>query len=219
MPLGGRWNVWPPRCVFRSTAVYAKWVGRRNSALVEACLRELLRVLGVPVAVRPYNRSRPLNVTFYTNMNFVVSRRRIRYYTHTAWRALATRFIDEGVCLPQTVATAAPNRGAVAGAMACSGAPAGTCATAWRATNAQAIDAAIRVLACMRNSMVQKRKLSDPWMDCAQVSPNDSPCDDSKFALSSKVTSPKSGAPMYIRRQLTPRSTLDERFQSRSVRN
>jgi hypothetical protein len=107
--------------VFRSTAVYAKWVGRRNGALVEACLRELLRVLGVPVAVRPYNRSRPLNVTFYTNMNFVVSRRRIRYYTHTAWRALATRFIDEGVCLPQTVATAAPNGGAVAGAPAAGG--------------------------------------------------------------------------------------------------
>jgi hypothetical protein len=51
MPLGGRRSVWPPRCVFRSTAVYAKWVGRRNGALVEACLRELLRVLGVPVAV------------------------------------------------------------------------------------------------------------------------------------------------------------------------
>jgi len=131
MPLGGRRSVWPPRCVFRSTAVYAKWVGRRNGALVEACLRELLRVLGVPVAVRPYNRSRPLNVTFYTNMNFVVSRRRIRYYTHTAWRALATRFIDEGVCLPQTVATAAPNGGAVAGAPARGALPAASYASGY----------------------------------------------------------------------------------------
>jgi hypothetical protein len=98
---------------------------------VEACLRELLRVLGVLVAVRPYNLLRPLNVTFYTNMNFVVSRRRIRYYTHTAWRALATRFIDEGVCLPQTVATAAPNGGAVAGAPARGALPAASYASGY----------------------------------------------------------------------------------------
>ncbi len=107
MPLGGRRSVWPPRCVYRSTAVYTRFVGRRNTALVEACVRELLHVLGVPVSVRPYNRTRPLNVTFFTNMNFVVSRRRIRYYTHAAWRTLATRFVEEGVCLPQTVAKAA----------------------------------------------------------------------------------------------------------------
>ena len=36
-------------------------------AVVEACMRELLGILAWPGHVRPYDRSRPLNITFYTN--------------------------------------------------------------------------------------------------------------------------------------------------------
>ena len=119
MPLGGRRSVWPPRCVVRPTSWYSRMV-HGNGALVEACARELLRILNVPVAVRPYNRSSPLVVTFYSNMNFLVSRRRLRYYSHAAWRTLAHRFTEEGVCLPASApggqlktmpgdSTAAPN--------------------------------------------------------------------------------------------------------------
>lgn len=99
MPLGGRRSYWPPRCVIRKSSYYGRFVGRSNVPLIEACARELLRILDVPVAVRPYNRSRPLNLTFYTNMNFLVSRQRMRVYSHLAWRALARRFVDEGTCL------------------------------------------------------------------------------------------------------------------------
>ena len=106
MPLGGRRSVWPPRCVQRSVAWYTHFVGRKNEHLVEACARELLRILDVPVPVRGYNRSQPLDVTFYTNMNFLVSRRRLQHYRHAAWRTLAHRFIEEGMCMPQTVANA-----------------------------------------------------------------------------------------------------------------
>ena len=45
-------------------------------------------------AVRPPNPLKPLNVTFYTNMNFLASRARLRRYTHHAYRVLATRFVE-----------------------------------------------------------------------------------------------------------------------------
>ena len=106
MPLGGRRTAWPPRCVIRKTTFYGRFVGRRNAWLAEACARELLHVLRAPVAVRPFERRRPLNVTFYTNMNFLVSRRRLRRYSHAAWRALARRFVHDGVCLPNATGAA-----------------------------------------------------------------------------------------------------------------
>ena len=112
MPLGGRRSFWPPRCVIRSTARYGQFVGRSNVPLIEACARELLRVLNAPVPVRRYNRSRLLNLTFYTNMNLLVSRQRMRVYTHHAWQALAHRFVDDGVCLPATVAPRGTGGGA-----------------------------------------------------------------------------------------------------------
>lgn len=99
MPLGGRRSYWPPRCVIRQTSWYSRLVGRHNGVIIEACVRELLHILGGPVKVRPYNRSKPLNVTFYTNMNLLVSRRRIRSYEHSAWRVLAHRFVQDGTCL------------------------------------------------------------------------------------------------------------------------
>jgi len=117
MPLGGRHSIWPPRCVIRSTAWYGHVVGMQHLPLIEACAREVLRILDVPVVVRPYNRSQLLNLTFYTNMNFLVSRQRIRSYAHHAWRALAHRFVEEGVCLPPAAG------GGVVGATADSGVP------------------------------------------------------------------------------------------------
>ena len=100
MPLGGRRSIWPPRCVTRQLSWYGRLVGGRNGIVVEACARELLRLLEWPGTVRPYNRSHPLNITFYTNMNFLASRQRLRRYTHRAYRQLATRFLDDGVCIP-----------------------------------------------------------------------------------------------------------------------
>ena len=75
-------------------------MGRPNLWLAEACARELLRVLEVPVIVRPFNRSKPLNITFYTNMNFLVSRRRLHRYAHPAYRKLVHNFVEEGLCVP-----------------------------------------------------------------------------------------------------------------------
>ena len=98
MPLGQRRTAWPPRCVARQTSWYARLVGRHNFLVVEACVRELLRILDWPGALRPYNRSRPLNITFYTNMNFLASRARLRQYSHRAYRALAERLPGFGIC-------------------------------------------------------------------------------------------------------------------------
>ena len=101
MPLGGRRSVWPPRCVSRQLSWYHKVVGKRHVAVVEACVRELLRLVGWPDgSVRPYNRTMPLNVTFYTNMNFLASRARLRRYSHQTYRTLADRFVVQGVCVP-----------------------------------------------------------------------------------------------------------------------
>ena len=102
MPLGGRRTVWPPRCVIRRTTFYAHFPAlRRNRWLMEACVRELLRLLKQPVSVRPFDHRRPLNITFYTNMNFLVSRRRLHRYPHSSWRRLADRFVNQGVCVPE----------------------------------------------------------------------------------------------------------------------
>ena len=103
MPLGGRRSVWPPRCVARQLTWYSRLVGKRNAAVVEACARELLRILEWPGDVRPYDRARPLNITFYTNMNFLASRTRLRRYTHRTYRVLAQRFVEEGICIPPAV--------------------------------------------------------------------------------------------------------------------
>ena len=100
MPLGGRRTVWPPRCVARQLTWYSRMLGRRNAVVVEACAREVLRLLDWPGTVRPYDRARPLNITFYTNMNFLASRTRLRRYPHRVYRSLSSRFIDEGVCIP-----------------------------------------------------------------------------------------------------------------------
>lgn len=105
MPLGLRHSVWPPKCVIRPTSWYKRFSrGSKHFslALIELCARELLRILRVPVTVRPYNKSRPLNLTFFSSMNFVVSRRRIQLYTHPAWRTLADRFVNVNLCLPET---------------------------------------------------------------------------------------------------------------------
>jgi hypothetical protein len=107
LPLGGRRSVWPPRCVVRQTSFYSRFVGRQRGPLVEACVRELLHVLGFSGHVRPYARERPLNITFYTNMNFLASRARLRRYRHHAYRVLASRFVEEGVCVPSTSGTSA----------------------------------------------------------------------------------------------------------------
>ena len=101
MPLGGRRTAWPPRCVIRQTSWYGRFVGKRNGAIVEACARELLHEVGWSGAVRPYDKSRPLNITFYTNMNFLASRARLRRYTHRAYRRLAQRFVEDGLCVPR----------------------------------------------------------------------------------------------------------------------
>ena len=100
MPLGGRRSVWPPRCVFRQTSWYGKFVGRGRAPVVEACARELLHIMEWPGVVRPYDRARPLNITFYTNMNFVASRARLQRYPHHVYRTLARRFVDDGLCVP-----------------------------------------------------------------------------------------------------------------------
>ena len=107
MPLGGRRTAWPPRCVIRQTSFYGRFVGKRNGVVVEACVRELLRLAGWSGALRPYDAARPLNITFYTNMNFLASRSRLRRYTHRAYRQLASRFIDANVCVPPS-ATSTP---------------------------------------------------------------------------------------------------------------
>lgn len=101
MPLGGRRSVWPPRCVIRRTTFYARFpvLGRRNAWLMEACVRELFRLVKQPV--RSFDRGRPLNITFYTNMNFLVSRERLHRHPHAIWRRLANRFVHEGVCVSE----------------------------------------------------------------------------------------------------------------------
>lgn len=104
MPLGGRRTAWPPRCVSRQLSFYGRFVGRRNGVVVEACARELLRLIGWAGDVRPYNSTHPLNVTFYTNMNFLASRARLRRYTHRAYMQLAARFVDTNVCVPPPAA-------------------------------------------------------------------------------------------------------------------
>lgn len=109
MPLGGRRSVWPPRCVARPTTWYGRFVGRGRAPVVEACARELLHVVGWPGPLRPYDRARPLNITFYTNMNFLASRARLQRYPHRVYRLLARRFVDEGVCVPPLLSHAAPS--------------------------------------------------------------------------------------------------------------
>lgn len=113
MPLGGRRSVWPPRCVVRQTSWYTKFIGQRNAPVVEACTRELLQLIGWRGTVRPYDRTRPLNVTFYTNMNFLASRARLQRYSHGAYNLLARRFVDEGVCVPPRVRSGEGGNGGV----------------------------------------------------------------------------------------------------------
>ena len=50
--------------------------------------------------VRPYEAERPLNITFYTNMNFLASRQRLKRYAHRVYTTLAKRFVEDGVCVP-----------------------------------------------------------------------------------------------------------------------
>lgn len=106
MPLGGRRSVWPPRCVARELSWYGRLVGRKNVAIIEACARELLAIVEWQGTVPPHNRTDPLNVTFFTNMNFIASRTRLHRYSHRAYRTLAHRFLEEGVCVPPSPASA-----------------------------------------------------------------------------------------------------------------
>ena len=101
MPLGGRRTAWPPRCVARKTDWYNRFTKMRGSGpVVEACARELLRVVEWKGFVRPYEAERPLNITFYTNMNFLASRQRLKRYAHRVYTTLAKRFVEDGVCVP-----------------------------------------------------------------------------------------------------------------------
>jgi len=93
-------------CVIRSTSFYNRYSRGSKKfpavALMEACAHELLRVLRVPVAVRPHDKSKPLNLTFFSNMNFMVSRERLQFYRYAAWSLLADRFVNVNLCLPWT---------------------------------------------------------------------------------------------------------------------
>ena len=110
LPIGKRWNRWPPYTVMRDSTFWeieptARPLaqGTKNIAsLVERCSRDLLDDFEIARPDVPR-----LKITFFPYMNFVSSRASLQAYPLRVWRLVRDRLMHEGVCLHDVNSSAA----------------------------------------------------------------------------------------------------------------